>query len=69
MPTAICNGCNELIHWVNTSRKYIKDQGCKCGSKSLIYVSGTLEDNSWVYRDRKGVLKKIVPRDTTVTFK
>ena len=64
MPSAICKECDSLIHW--PYGQYIKMQTCNCGCKKLIYVKGTYDSdkNSWVYRDRKGNIKKNVPRDT-----
>lgn len=63
MPTAKCNNCQNLVHWRHKGGGSFNAQKCQCGSKDLTAVSGHLEGNEWVYRDRKGNVVKIVPRD------
>lgn len=72
MPTAICNTCNELVHY---RKGFLKNQVCECGSKDLTAVSGRLNENAtgWNYYDRKQTFVKHVPfttnvpRDTNIT--
>lgn len=64
MPSAICNICDQLVHWWHPGQ--IKKQTCSCGSKDLTAVAGTYnaDDDSWVYHDRKGNIVKNVTRET-----
>lgn len=50
------------MHWPYGGQK--KKQKCICGSNNLTAVAGSYYDDCWIYHDRKGNVKKIVPRDT-----
>ncbi len=77
MPTALCNNCNQLVHYANRRGRHLKDQQCNCGSRNLTAVSGKLSNDAagWDYYDRKqNFVKHIslasnVPRDTIINHK
>lgn len=58
--TAICNTCNHIVIY----KGGLSHQKCSCGSKDLSTVSAQLNEhnNTWEYKDRKGEVRKVVPR-------
>ncbi len=70
MPTAICNTCGELVTWVHRNGQNIKKQRCKCGSQDLTAVAGkyNADFTAFNYYDRRGTIRKHVPRVTLPTI-